>query len=101
MRGSNFAGGMRRRLPVPPLTCVELGPANPRWETGRRCYEVKRSRMRVFLTVVMIAAGLAMAVPQSASAANGCGRYRHWNGWRCVWNGPRYYGPAFGFYVGP
>ena len=57
--------------------------------------------MRTLLTALLIAAGLAVALPQSADAANGCGPRRHWNGWRCVWNGPRFYGPAYGFYVGP
>jgi hypothetical protein len=57
--------------------------------------------MRKALLAILVAAGVAAVIPQAASAADGCGPRRHWNGWRCVWNGPRFYGPAVGFYAGP
>ena len=60
-----------------------------------------RLNLRGFLMVALAAVGFAIATPNVASAADGCGRGRAWNGWQCVWVAPRVYAPpVVGFYGG-
>ena len=59
--------------------------------------------MRKLAIALLAAAGFAVVAPEVASAADGCGRGRAWNGYRCVWVAPRVYGvpPVVGVYRAP
>ena len=51
--------------------------------------------MRALAMLIGAVSLLAVSVPEVASAADGCGRGRAFNGYRCVTVAPRFYAPAF------